>query len=361
MRRGIRRLTGIKVITKPNGKRYIYRRVGSTMHPLPDLPENHPEFLSAYAAAGLAPARKTSRAPAGSIAALIEAYLGSKDHAAMAPSTRKVWRNVLDKIRADRGTGMLQDLRTDHLRKDIRKLTHGAASNRLKAWRSILRYAVDEGMIKEDPSIGVRKPRGNVMPHRQWTTDEIARFRAHWPTGSPERIAMEVIYWTGARCVDAARLGWQMVDSDGWLSYLQVKTRGQATCPVRTLPPWAQGMAKDHALFRAALPDDRLQWIVSRTGKPRSVKALSQWMSAAASTAGLPDDCTAHGLRKARASALAEAAATASQIGAWTGHQSLAEIAHYTRAADQKGILGSEQERNMVNRVQEFPNRAEKP
>lgn len=357
MRRGIHRLTGIKVINKPNGKRYIYRRVGSTMHPLPDLPENHPEFLAAYAAAGQAPQRKPTRARDGTIAALIEAYLASKDHAAMAPSTRKVWRNVLDRIRADRGAGMLRDLRSDHLRKDIRKLTHGAAANRLKAWRSILRYAVDEGMINEDPSIGLRKPRGDVTPHRQWTTDEIAKFRAHWPSGSPERIAMEVIYWTGARCVDAARLGWQMVDTGGWLSYTQAKTGGQATCPVRTLPAWAQRMARDHAHFRAALPDDRLQWIVSRTGKPRSVKALSQWMSAAATKAGLPDDCTAHGLRKARASALAEAFATASQIGAWTGHQSLAEIAHYTRAADQKEILGSEQEKNMVNRVQEFPKR----
>lgn len=355
MRRGVRRLTGIKIVTKPDGRRYIYRRVGTTLHPLPDLPENHPEFLAAYAAAAAAPERRRSRAAPGSIAALIEAWLASPDYARMAPSSRSVWRRTLDRISQERGQGMLRDLRADHLRKDIRKLTHGAAANRLKAWRSILRYAVDEGMITADPSAGLRKPRGRITPHRQWTLAEITTFRDHWRQGTSERTAMEVIYWTGARCSDAARLGWQMVDSEGWLGYRQEKTGGPATCPVRTLPAWAQPMAKDHADFRAALPNDCLQWITTRSGKPRSVKGLSQWLSRAATTAGLPDDCTAHGLRKARASALAESGATASQIGAWTGHQSLSEIAHYTRAADQKGILGAERNRNTGNRVTKFP------
>jgi integrase/recombinase XerD len=361
MRQGLRRLTGIKVVIKPNGRRYIYRRVGQTLHKLPDLPENHPEFLAAYAAAGAAPERKNARAAPGSIAALIEAYLASPDYARMAASSRAVWRRTLYRIREKAGHAMLRDLRSDHLRKDIRALTPGAAANRLKAWRSILRFAVDEGLIAADPSHGLRKPRGEVTPHRQWTRTEIETYRDHWPPESPERIAMEVIYWTGARCIDATRLGWQMVDADGWLGYKQVKTGGPATCPVRQLPRWAQSLSAEHAHFLAALPDDWLQWIITQSGKPRSVKGLSQWLSRAATLAGLPDDCTAHGLRKARASALAEAGATASQIGAWTGHQSLSEVAHYTRAADQKGILGAEQERNTGNRIQKFPNKAEKP
>lgn len=90
-------------------------------------------------------------------------------------------------------------------------------------------------------------------------------------------------------------------------------------------------------------------------GKPRSVKGLSQWMNAVASAAGLPDDCTAHGLRKARAAALAEARATASQIGAWTGHAGLSEISHDTRQADQKGALGATRERENGNKIARLP------
>ncbi|NPD16932.1 tyrosine-type recombinase/integrase [Xinfangfangia sp. D13-10-4-6] len=356
MRRGLR-LTGIKSVVKKNGQRYLYRRVGGSLIPLPNLPENHPEFIAAYVEAGkVAP---KGRATEGSIAALCAVYLASYEYRRMAESTRAVWRRTLSKISEQRGTGLVKDLRPDHLRKDIRALTPGAASNRIKAWRSILKFAVEESWITSDPSTGIRASRGEVTPHRQWSEDEISRFRSHWMKGTPERLAFEVIFWTGARCVDAVALGWQKVDPGGWLSYVQAKTKGPATCPIRTLPLWAASMTQDHSHLLDVLPSDRMLWIVISTGRARSVKGLSQWMSAIASEAGLPDDCTAHGLRKARAAALAIAGATASQIGAWTGHSSLSEIAHYTKQADQKGILGAKREQQSGNRIRKFPNQPE--
>lgn len=355
MRRGIQRLKGIKVITKPNGNRYVYRRVGSSLIPLPDLPENHPTFLAAYAAAGDAKPKAKGKHKDGSIAALCAAYLGSGAFQKNAASTRNVRRLIVDQISVERGTGMLKDLRPDHVRKDVRRLTPGAASNRLKAWRAILKFAVDDGLIETNPARDVRAPDSVTVSRHQWTDLEIETFRDYWPIGTPERTAMEVIYWTGARCVDAVRLGTQMVQ-DGWLSFTQVKTGGPATCPIASLPSWCSGLAEDHAHFLKCLPSDRIQWIVTSSGKPRSVKGLSQWMSRLASEAGLPDHCTAHGLRSARAASLAETGATTHQIGAWTGHASLSEIAHYTRAADQIGILsGGEQRTKTVNRVQKFP------
>lgn len=330
------------------GRRYLYRRTRAGLVPLPDLPENHPEFLAAYIAAESV--KPKLRAAPGTISALIMEFLASPAFGAMATSSQAVWRRTLARISDERGHALVRDLRPEHLRRDIRALTPGAAQNRKKAWRSILRHAVDEGWIPADPSRDVRAPRGTVTPHRQWTRAEIAQFRAHWATGMPQRVAFEVIWWTGARCVDAAHLGWQMVDRDGWLAYTQIKTGGPATCPVRALPRAFAAFADDQRELLENLPSDRMQWIVGRTGKPRSVKALSQWFSQAATLAGLPDDCTAHGLRKARASALAEAGATTSQIGAWTGHASLTEISHYTRQADQRSILGLEQERNLGNR-----------
>lgn len=348
MRRGVR-LRGVKVVVKPDGRRYIYRRVGGRLVPLPNLPENDPRFLAAYVAAEAQAAPKAGKFASGTIGATCMAYLASHDFAALAPSTRAVFRRVIEKIAQQRGTGQLRDLRPDHLAKDVRALSPGAASNRLKAWRAVLNFAVSESLIASSPARAIKAPRAVTVPHRQWTASEISAFREHWKTGTPERLAFEVIYWTGARCVDAVTLGWQRVGRDGWLTYSQQKTGGPATCPIRTLPAWAQAMRADHAALLSELPTDRLQWIVTTYGKPRSVKGLSQWISAAAGTAGLPDDCTAHGLRKARAAALAEAGATTSQIGAWTGHVSLSEIAHYTRSADQRAILGAEREQNTGN------------
>lgn len=346
-------MKGIKVVVKPNGKRYVYRRVGDMLVPLPSLPGNHPEFIAAYVEAGKA--KPPARHDTGSISALIIAYLGSHDYKRMAVSTRRVMRYTLDQISKERGKALVADLRPEHLRKDIRAMTPGAAQGRLKAWRSILRFAIEEGWIAANPSIGVKAQKGEVTPHRQWTAGEIAQFRAFWPQGTPQRTTFEVMYWTGARCIDAATLGWQMVDRDGWLSFTQQKTGGPATCPVRNLPEWAGDMREDHAQFTEALPTGQILWIVTRTGTARNVNALSQWMRIIAEAAGLPADCTAHGLRKARAAALAEAGATASQIGAWTGHVSLQEVAHYTRQADQKGILGAKRERNFGNRIEKFP------
>jgi integrase len=98
-----------------------------------------------------------------------------------------------------------------------------------------------------------------------------------------------------------------------------------------------------------------MTWILTEHGKPRSEKAISNWFSEAARDAGLMG-YTAHGLRKTRAIALAEAGATHHQIGAWTGHDSLKEIENYTRGARQKLlIMGTSQELKMETRSRAFP------
>lgn len=43
--------------------------------------------------------------------------------------------------------------------------------------------------------------------------------------------------------------------------------------------------------------------------------------------------------------ALAEAGSSSHDIGAWTGHTSLSEIEHYTRAADRRRAVMGTQER----------------
>ena len=66
----------------------------------------------------------------------------------------------------------------------------------------------------------------------------------------------------------------------------------------------------------------------------------------------------AHGLRKACGSArLAEAGCTAHQIAAITGHASLREVEHYTKAAEQKRLARQAMEKQIgVEREQELSN-----
>lgn len=172
-------------------------------------------------------------------------------------------------------------------------------------------------------------------------------YRAHWPVGSRQRMAFEVLHWSGARCSDAVRLGRQMVDDAGWLHFTQAKTGGEVsipwTCP---LPPMWLPFAADHAHLLACLAaHDGLLYVLTEAGAPRSIKAMSQWFSASARAADLPDDLTAHGLRKTRAIAITEVGGTPHQVGAWTGHQSLKEVEEYTRGANRKRLLGFQRAR----------------
>ena len=74
-------------------------------------------------------------------------------------------------------------------------------------------------------------------------------------------------------------------------------------------------------------------------------------ISAAIGDAGLPVGCKAHDLRKAGAGRLAEAGATEKEIDAITGHKTLAEIEHYTRAADQEHLARAAMEKQSGNRT----------
>ncbi|QFQ88640.1 tyrosine-type recombinase/integrase [Paracoccus kondratievae] len=78
-------------------------------------------------------------------------------------------------------------------------------------------------------------------------------------------------------------------------------------------------------------------------------KGVSNLISDAAREAKL-EARTAHGLRTARLTRIAEAGGSAHAIKSWGGHKTLAEAAHYTQSADAKRLVtGTEQEQNSVS------------
>lgn len=95
------------------------------------------------------------------------------------------------------------------------------------------------------------------------------------------------------------------------------------------------------------MPTRHLTWVTTQTGSSRSSKSATQWFAAAARAAGIKGK-TGHGLRSTRAIKLSEAGATTHQIGAWTGHESLSEIEHYSKEANKRRLLsGPDQEQKL--------------
>ena len=65
-----------------------------------------------------------------------------------------------------------------------------------------------------------------------------------------------------------------------------------------------------------------------------------KWSRDRCNEAGLPH-CSAHGLRKATATALAESGASAHEVMAITGHRSISEAQRYTAAAERRRLADS--------------------
>jgi integrase/recombinase XerD len=89
-----------------------------------------------------------------------------------------------------------------------------------------------------------------------------------------------------------------------------------------------------------------MTFLATRQGRARSAKSIGNDLAATARKAEV--EKSAHGLRKACAKMNAEGGATAHQIGAWTGHESLSEVEHYTRAVDRmRAVMGTERDKNV--------------
>lgn len=331
------------------GAVYRYIRIkGRPLVALPDLPIDSPKFLAAYSEA-MEQVKPT--AGTGTIRAAIIALRRSDRYLSASPAYRAMMLRHLESISATAKTAKLTHLEARHIRADLATLSPNPAGQRLKAWRMLCAFAVEAALIEADPSNGIKPPRAQKTDgHPPWTADDMAKFRARWPIGSTPRAAMELLHWTGVRISDAVKIGPQHVGKDGILSFEQQKTKGRAyvpwTCPV---PSFADQADRDAMQAAIAHMTGHLTFLATTTGRTRTAKGLGTTIATACTEAGLPH-LSAHGLRKSRAIALAESGATPHQIGAWTGHSSLSEIAHYTRAVDRRAlVLGTEQDRNDEN------------
>lgn len=339
-RQGMGKLKGLRRV-RQDGKLYIYHRASGVR--MPDLPEDHPDFLRAYLAAeDGAPRQTRGRYQPGTMGALWLAVVRSDRYKGLSEGYRPVIRRHAEAILEAGADVPVKQVRDKHIRNDLAELAAHPANHRRKAWRFLMSQAIEMGWITEDPSAAVAKrATPKSRQHPPWTAGDIKAFRSKWAPETPQRLAFELLHWTGARISTAVTLGPGMVDTDGWLHFVQSKTDGPVWIPFeRSLPDFVDP-ADLNQLHRAikAQGDQHMVWMVTASGKQRSIKAASSWFAKAAKDAGIEGEKSAHGLRVTRAIKLAEAGARPHQIGAWTGHESLAEIEHYSKQANRKRLL----------------------
>lgn len=347
------KLTGVMTV-KRRGKTYRYlRRRGKKLIPLPgDVPMDHPDFLEAYSKAVRQLPPRGDTAPSGTISALIAVAAASERFKAFGASYRAIMHRHFDAIHERYGHLNARGLRDKFIREDIEQAS--AKPARHKAWRFLCTVGHEKEILPTDPSRGIKKPVETTEGHPPWEQDEIDAFRERWPIGTARRAAFELIYWTGCRISDAVLIGPGMIGRDGILGYRQKKTGDDAyvpwTCP---LPAYAEHMDAERQEVLAALRhlEGHMTFLATAHGRPRSVNGLGNMIREAAREAKV--EKSAHGLRKSRAIALAEAGGSSHQIGSWTGHQTLAEIEHYIRKANRRrAVMGTNPDPQCANHVQ---------
>lgn len=290
-----------------------------------------PDFMEAYRAALAgepAPSGKTAgRADPRTLGWLVAQWMRSSDWANTATSTRRQRENVLRRVIAANPRAPFAAITAAHIRqgREDRQATPAAADNFVKTMRALFRWAVEAGHVEENPAAAVKFIGAKTDGFRPWTMADLARFRARWPLGTRERVALEVLVTTGLRRGDAVRLGRPHL-RDGVFAIRTEKTGVEVFRPL--LPDLARAIE--------AGPVGDLTFIAGANGRPMVKESFGNWFRRACDKVTVTG--SAHGVRKLAATVMAEYGATEAELNAAFGWQTNDQSLVYTRSADRRRL-----------------------
>lgn len=278
-------------------RRVRFRKGGFSIY-LTGIPWSE-DFMRQYAAAleGIE-ARKANigadRWPSASLGALISAYLdcspkSSSPFKTLRPATQKMRRRMLDRWRRERGQLPLfresggrrvMLLARQHLQVMVNQkgATPFEQRNFLNTLRAMFRWALSEGRIPDDPTLGVTRPKAKTDGYRTWGDEEIERFEAHFPIGGKARLAFGVLLFLGQRRGDTVRMGEQHI-RDGEMTITQEKTGTKVTilrscARSSTRRPWSASRRSSSPIRASPTPPSDLATGFATSPTKRAVPAF---------------------------------------------------------------------------------------
>ncbi len=276
------------------------------------------------------PETGVSRTRPGSISHLIAKYYRSAGFVTLEKSTRATYRGIIERFRLEHGERSIAGLQRKQIKALVvkRQSTPAAANNLLRTLRILMKFAVDEELRDNDPTVGVRPIPNKTDGFHSWTEEEITAFENAHPVGTRARLAFAFLLYTGQRRSDVIKMGRQHVRGDN-IAVRQQKTGVHLEIPIHP----------ELTRIIVATPSDNLTFLVTKAhranrSQPFTSAGFGNWFREMCDEAGLPH-CSAHGLRKAVARRLAEAGCSEHVIAAITGHRSLQEVRRYTARASQ--------------------------
>lgn len=289
------------------------------------------EFEDAYQAAlrGDAP-QSRPRVANGSLEWLWMLYRQAGAWTELSLATRKQRENIIKPVLLTSGREPLSKITKAAVEAGVKRraATPTQAKHFVTTLRGMFEWALEGNLAKIDPTHGIafkNKKGSKSGGFPVWNDLEMAAYERRWPRGTRERVAFDIYQYTGLRRGDAAAVGKQHV-KNGVIGIQTEKTGMWVYIPVH---PELQ-------LTLDAGPIGDLAFIAQKNGNPLVKESLGNFFREACDAAGIKK--SAHGIRKAAATAAADNGATESELEAmfaWSGGQM---AALYTRSANRKRL-----------------------
>jgi integrase len=287
------------------------------------------EFMAAYeeAISGRRATVRSSGPVEGSFAWALGLYRRSQAWGALSIATRRQREAIFRQIEKTHGASRLLAWKRGDIvaGRDKRADRPAAARHFVEALRHFFEWAVEANLLRVDPTAGVKVVKGKTDGFAVWTEDDISAFRRRWPLGTRQRVAFEVLRETGLRRGDAVKVGRPHL-RDGIIRINTEKTGERVS--IRATDELLKAIASG--------PIGEMTFIAGERGAPMRKESFGNWFREACAAAGVSK--SAHGIRKAAATADAEAGWTDAELDAkygWTGRK-MASL--YTRAANRERL-----------------------
>lgn len=241
-----------------------------------------------------------------------------KDKAALMARMEGAWGHM--DVRALKPTSLVRMM--DGVKADT---TH----NRMKTlWSQLLTHGKRRGYLKEDVSEHIER-RKRVTKHTHiWTAAEQAKYCARWAVGTRQRLVYDLMVETCQSCADVSHMSAKV--EGGFMDGNRKKTRGKFSV---NISPELEAVL--------ATKQNQKAYVLNGYSRPYSERGLHNALSKWIDEAGLPKDCTPHGLRGVGLTMYAENGATEKELMTIGGFKNSSEVKIYIRAANRRKLAKS--------------------
>ena len=285
-----------------------------------------PDFDEEYQAAVScqAPSAK-QKAAKGSLEWLWMLYRQTNAWTGLSLATRRQRENIMRTIIKDNGNQPLSKITGKAIKAGIDRRKVHQGRHFLDTMRGMFQWALEAEHVRLDPTVGKKVVKPATQGFPDWDLDDIAAFHERWPLGTRQRVACDVLYYTGLRRGDAVVFGKQHV-KNGVGRLMTEKTDEKVFIPIEP----------ELETTLAAGPCGDLSFIGTEDGKPYVKESFGNWFGEACRAAGI--EKSAHGLRKAGATRDANRGWSESELEAKYGWRGGRMASHYARKMNRERL-----------------------